>query len=930
MINQIGRMLSVRRNEAGPAALLFFYLFLVMGAYLMGQAVGDALFLHVFPRQLPFAMIGSALMAGAFVSVYSRLSTRMRLESLIIASLLFFSFSFASFWWLLNRFQLEWVYWLILVWVYTAGAVCPMMGWTLANYTMTTREARRLFGYVGAGALLGAAIISFTTADLLGHGRMRPQTALLVIAVLLLACALIVRVLVRNSGSRLEALSHSPAAGNGAPQSFSESSRMVLGSRYLLMLTALIAVGCLATCILGYQFKVIARGHFNGDLEGLASFFGRFNGYMGLASFIFQLALTPLLLTTFGIRVCLFVTPAALIASSLGVLIAPGLTMATILRGSHYMLRFSLDKSSTELLYLPVSPEVRSQVKSFIDSFVWRSADGIAGAVLWIFTDALNFSPGRVSLVNLMALIAWLYIANQVRREYTNVLRQAVERRAIDPERTAAQVLDSTTIEVLAQALERGGEQQLMYGMSLFEMSRQVGWHPGLRRLLEHPSSAVRRQALRLLGDAGDRAITPEAEKLLGDESLEVRAEALRYLVVHARRDPLTLLSSESNLPAYVIQGAVATYLARGTENDYSSAARLILEGMISQAGPDAVASRCEAARVLGLMPAPYELHSRLLGLLHDDNVEVAEQALLSAGKICIPELLPAVIEKLGQPKLVAAARAALIQYDLRGVGMLDSHLNDPVVPLPVRKQIPATLARIPAVESATVLAHSLLQGDPGLRFDVLKALNKLRDRAPGLLPRDVDYSDLVNVELIGYYRSLQILEAFNGSHGNEPAHGGEQLLRRALREYMGQELERIFRLLALTYTPRDMRNAYYGLSSHLPQLRANALELLENLLPQDLFRRLAFAMDPDIEPQKRLDFARRLCGLEMASRTEALRFLICSGDRWLRACALYAVGGLRLNALAAEIANVRCDDDPMLAETRDWTVARLSQAAHT
>jgi len=924
MINPIGRMLSMRRNEAGPASLLFFYLFLAMGAYLMGVAVGDALFLQEFPRHLPYAMIGSALMAGLFVIVYSRLSTRMCLESLIIASLLFFAFSFALFWWL-TQSQVKWVYWLVLIWVNTAGAICPMMGWTLANYTMTTREARRLFGYIGAGALLGGALISFITADVVYQQRLHPQTALLVIAAMLAACALLVRLLFRSAGSRLASMSQSPAAGEGAPQSFSDSLKLIQGSRYLEMLTALIAIGCLATCILGYQYKLIAKAAYGLDKNALVVFFCRFNGYMGLASFVFQLALTPLLLSTIGIRRTLFVTPAALIATSLGVLASPSLLMASILRGSHYMLRFSLDKSSTELLYVPVAQEVRSQVKSFIDSFVWRSADGIAGLVLWLFTDVMKLTPSQVSLVNLVALAAWIYIANQVRHEYLNVLRQAIERRTLDPERTAAQVLDSTTIEVLAQALERGGEQQLMYGMSLFEMSRQTGWHPALRRLLEHRSPAVRQQALRLLGDAGDREIVPWVGKLLGDENPDVRAEALRYLVVHAGRDPLTLLSGEINLPSYVIQGAVVTYLARNGEQDYSSAVKLILEGMLAQAGPDSVPARCEAARVLGLIPAPSEMHDRLLGLLHDDNVEVVEQALLSAGKTRIRELLPLVVEKLGHPKLVAAARAALIQYDLRAVGILESYLNDRTVPLALRKQIPRTLARIQAAESAGALAHSLVQRDPGLRYDVLKALNKMLERDPGLLPRDVDYSDLVNAELIGYYRSFQILAALEQATENGTAHGSEKLLRRAFREHMDQELERIFRLLALSYPPRDIQNAFVGLASHRPQLQANALEMLEHMLQPDLFRRLASVLDPEVETRQRLDYARRLCGIEVDSRNEALRILLHSEDHWLQACALYAVGGLRLNELSMEIQKVACDREPLLAQTRSWATARLS-----
>jgi len=762
------------------------------------------------------------------------------------------------------------------------------------------------------------------------RGRLAPQTALLAVACMLAICALLVRLLFRSAGSRMANLSRSPAAGDGAPKSLGDSFKLIHSSRYLLMLTALVAVGCLATCILGYQFKLIAKGTFGSNTEGLAVYFCRFNGYMGLASFVFQLALTPLLLSTFGIRVTLFVTPVALMASSLGVLAAPTLLMASILRGSHYMLRFSLDKSSTELLYIPISPESRSQVKSFIDSFIWRSADGLAGLILWLFTDALNLSPSQVSLVNLVALGAWMYIANQVRREYLNVLRQAIERRTLDPEKTAAQVLDSTTIEVLAHALERGGEQQLMYGMSLFEMSRQTGWHPALRRLLEHCSPSVRKQALRLLGDAGDREILPRMEKLLGDESLEVRAEALRYLVVHAGRDPLTLLNEESSLPPHVIQGAVVTYLARADEPEYSPAAKLILDSMLNQAGPDAPSARCEAARVLGLIPPPSELHDRLHQLLHDENPDVVEQALLSAGKSRIRELLPIVIARLAQPRLVPAVRAALIQYDMRAVGILQSYLNDAAIPLAVRKQIPRTLACIPSVESAAALANSLVQRDPGLRFDVLKALNKMRERDPELLPRDLNYSDLVSAELIGYYRSFQILAALDRPFPADHLHGSVRLLKRAFQEHMDQELERIFRLLALSYSPHDLQNAFVGLASHRPDLQANALEMLEHLLQPELFRRLASALDAEADPRQRLDYARRLCGAEVRSRNEALRILLNSEDCWLRACALYVAGGLRLTELLAEMNKVECNHDPLLVETRNWAQAQLALQAQT
>jgi AAA family ATP:ADP antiporter len=926
-------MFSMRREEVGPASLLFFYLFLIIGAYLMGQAVGDSLFLSVFPRHLPYAMIGSAICIGAFVSAYIRLSHRLRLEPLIIATLLFFALCFVCFWWL-THFTARWVYLLIYVWVYVAGAMGPMMGWTLANYVLTTREARRIFAFIGAGGILGGTFVSFFTADVVSRAYVRPQTLLLAIAFILMICALLVRLLFRSTRQRLAAVSLAPTAGHTTPKNFGQSFRVIRGSPYLSLVTALIAVGCLATCILGYQFKLIAKAAYSNNPAALTAFFGRFNGYMGLASLIFQLALTGPLLRAFGIRVTLFVLPVALMGSSVSVLLLPSLYTAGLLRGSHYILRYSLDKSSTELLYLPVSPEVKNQVKSFIDTFVWRSADGMAGLTLLLFGNVLKFSPSEVGFVNLVFLAGWIAIAYGARREYLNVLRLAIERRTLDPERTATSVLDSTTTEVLAHAVEGGGEQQLLYGLSLFEMGGEPRFHPVLRRMLDHPSPAVRQRALRLLSDASDLKILPQVEKLLADESLGVRTEALHYLVVHAGRDPLTLLSAERDFPDYGLQGAVVSFWARTAGPEYLAAAGFILQDMLARAGPDAARSRAEAARVLGVIPPPCGLHSELLKLLRDDDFEVLEQALLSAGKIQGSEFLPQVIEKLGESRLRGTARAALVQYGPQAVRTLRVYLNDAAVPLAIRKQIPKVLARIPSSDSAAALAESLIQSDPGMRFDVLKALNKLRSRDPGLVPPRSEVEDMLDAELLGYYRSFQILAAIDPNAGaaipGPSLRGGESLLTRALRERMAYELERIFRLLALLYPPRDVHNAFLGLTMGTSQRQANALEVLEHLLQPDLYRRLVKGLDAEIPLREKVNFASRLCGSSVDSRNEALRILLHSEDGWMSACALYAVGEERLTELKDEVSQVAHAADPLLEETWQWATARLKAALTT
>jgi AAA family ATP:ADP antiporter len=924
MMPYLERVLNVRRAEFTPASLLFLYLFLVIGCYIMGQSVGDAMFLSAFPTYLPHVIIATALAVALFTSTYIRLSRRVRLEPLIIGSLLFFAFSFALFWWLTHLVG-KWAYPLVYIWVYMTGALAPTLGWTLANYTLTTREARRVFGFIGAGASLGAPCAGFLTADLTRHGHFRPETLLLLIAAGLGLCGLSVRLLFRQAHLRLASVSQVPGTEPGMPKNLRQVWAYIRGSRYLLLITALIMVGCASTTIISYQFRLIAYSNFIGNKAALTAFFGRFNGFMGLASFVLQMLLTGQLLRSLGIRVTLFVLPVLLLGGSTAVLLAPVLLSACILKGTHLLLRFSLDKSSAELLYLPVAPpKIKGQIKSFIDGFVWRMADGLAGVALFLFGNRMKLGPGRISLVNFVFLFGWIAIAYGVRREYLRVLRWAIERRTLDPERTTAGVLDSTTTEVLAQALERGGEQQVLYGLSLFEVGREPAWHPALRGLLEHPSPAVRQRALHLLADGGQRGVLPQVEKMLGDDSVEVRAEALQYVVVHTGRDPLELLKTATDVPAHCLQSAVVTYLARYGDPDYSAAAPFILQTMLSAAGPEGVPSRREAARALGTIPAPSELHPELFKVLRDENAEVVEQALLSAGRIRAGEFLPLMVEKLAQPRLLGAARAALAQYGEQAVGTLQDRLNDPSVPLAARKQIPSVLARIATRSSVAVLANSVVQSNPELRYEVIKALNKVRTRDPALLQSGPNIRDLLDSELIGYYRSFQILAVLDRQEDRLPSES-ETLLASALRERMTQEFERLFRLLGLLYPARDIHNACVGLMSDRPQLRANSLEVLEHLLAPDLYRRLAAGVDPDSTPAERLDFARRLCRTGVNSRIEALRILLHFEDDWLRTCAVHAIGQGRLGELSDDLQRVPHLSNPVLSETWEWATARLA-----
>ncbi len=74
------------------------------------------------------------------------------------------------------------------------------------------------------------------------------------------------------------------------------------------------------TTIAGWQFKAIAKANIPATDE-LAMFFGSFNMLAGVAALVLQVLFTGRILRSAGIGVTLFIVPAALTLSSIGLLV---------------------------------------------------------------------------------------------------------------------------------------------------------------------------------------------------------------------------------------------------------------------------------------------------------------------------------------------------------------------------------------------------------------------------------------------------------------------------------------------------------------------------------------------------------------------------------------------------------------------------------
>jgi ATP:ADP antiporter, AAA family len=917
VVQRLRRFFDIRAGEGTPVALVFLYIATVVASYLLAKPIRNGLFLKeygAYKLVYVYAAVPAAL--TLFVALYSRIAARVGNRRLIIFSLWFFCANVAVFWYAFRFANFPGLPAIFYIWVNCFGIIAPVQAWAFAGTIFDTRQAKRLFGLIGSGASLGAI-----AGGVLGSLLVRPLgtvNLLLVLAVLIALAAVIVTFASRR-------VARSGARTRRARVPFGDTLRMIGESRYLRLIVALVICVAISTQWIGFQFSLVAEVRFGDDADRLTAFFSAFNSSLGVLAFAIQLLVTGPMLRRFGLSSTILILPTLLALSSLLVVGVPLFWPVVITNAFDQGLRFSLDKATFELLYLPIPGALRANVKSTIDIIINRLADAAGAIVLGLATQGfvgiggLELELRGTATLIVAVTVIWLYIANRLRGEYVVAIRENIRKHRIDSERASAAALDRSMAEALAAKLKADEPADVLYALDLLE-AQPNPLHPALHALVSHESPAIRRRAIALLRTAGDRSARAEVEKRLKDDDLETRTEALLYLSRLFGIDPLARIEEAGDFADFSIRAGTVAFLASEGPAQNLEAAALILDGMINDTGPDGARDRAEAARLLARLPAD-QFESQVAQLLapEETDPEVLHHAIRAAAVRQSRRLATLVAARLGHPKVGRYAVDALGQMGDDVVGLLRERLQDPSTPIEARREIPDVFVRVASPAAERALVDTLLESDSTLRHRIIAALNKLRRNNPDIPSEPEAVQMLLTAEIFGHYRSYQVLGVLRARLAEDDP------VVQGLHQSMEQEVERIFRLLSLLYPHQGLHDAYFGLRSSNPSLRGDALELLEEVLPSHLDQLLVPLLDGQLSLSERVARANRLVGSEVQTIDEAVGVLLASEDSWLRSCAAFAVGTLRLESLAPELERLSDASDPLLRETARTARRRLA-----
>lgn len=630
------RLLGVLPDERRRVALLLLHYVWVVAVTIAGKSVRDAYFLSRYDRSvLPLMAVAAAIAVAASVALFTRVERRLHSTILIPLTCVVFAASLA-----LLHFRLQgWTIPVLYVWMEVINVLTILQFWLLAAELLDPRQAKRLFPIIGGGGSLAAILIGpqlkpFSKA----YGS---DTLLWLVCALLLGAAAVAMVTTR--------LPRVPVVQTRAT-SKRRSLRMLM-SPYLRMIGIIVICTAVVSAIVDYQFKILSSSTLRTETD-LVGFFGQFYAASGISTLVLQFIVAGRAFQLFGVVLVMAVLPVTLGLGSLSILMWPVLWSAVSARFSDQTFRFTLHNGGLELLWLPVSPSLRSQAKPFITGTLKSVTEGAAGVMIFVLLYFL--SVAQLSIVALLFCGAWAVSLSKLKSLYVAELQSAIANRRLPPEDLAVSATDALTVRVIDRALAEGDAAQRLFVLGMIANIPLTPWRDTIQRLLEQGEPEVKARILQLA--AHDKAIvTNEALKQLATKEGTDAIEAIRVIGttgVNELRDVVMRRLDDSKPGIRAAAYATLTKLNGSGMPD----AREALENMLRSSNvEERIAALDESSRVDGV------LTTAMLGAaLADPSREVRARALETAATHPSEEHARLITASLSDSALFVAVRSAL------------------------------------------------------------------------------------------------------------------------------------------------------------------------------------------------------------------------------------------------------------------------------
>jgi ATP:ADP antiporter, AAA family len=302
--------------------------------------------------------------------------------------------------------QTIWVGRIFFIWTSVFNLFVVSIFWQMIVDIFTSEQGKRLFGFIAAGATLGAISGSAFTVSTVEH--MAPGYLMVGAALMLEVAVFCVR--------RLSGLSAALASRPQTDQPQQPIGGTLLGgirdalsSSYLLNVSLFLLLYAVTSTFLYFQQAAVVSHSFESRAAQTA-FFASVDLGVNLLTLAVQLFLTGRILKRFGVGTTLSLLPLFSVLGFAAVAALPTLSSVVGFQLFRRAGNFAIARPTREVLFTVLPREDRYKAKSFIDTVVYRLGDQIGAWSFALLSTVFNLGLTQVSII--ATAISGLWLAN--------------------------------------------------------------------------------------------------------------------------------------------------------------------------------------------------------------------------------------------------------------------------------------------------------------------------------------------------------------------------------------------------------------------------------------------------------------------------------------------------------------------------------------
>ena len=373
----------------------FGLVLILMGSYYILRPVRDAMASDWTDAEVSWLWTFTFLFSTIAVSLYGAAVTRIRVQRLVPAVYGFFATSFVLFYLgtqsLADRTLLDKSFY---VWISLFSLFHISVFWSFMADTFSKPQATRLFGFIGAGASIGA--IGGPAFAALLVGDMGTDPLLLVASMLVVATLPLIiwiqRLKLTDLGNRnitagkgdFDFIGGNPLAG------FSE----FMQSRYLLAIGLFIFFYTSIGSFVYFELKNLLADY---DRETRSQIWATMDLVVNILTVLVAAFATGRIAKYFGLSFTLASIPVLIGAGMLILAAAPMVSVVVAVQIVRRAGNYAVSRPAREMLFTAVDREVRFKAKPVIDIVIYRGGDMLNAWAFTALTQGLGLGLGMVA-----------------------------------------------------------------------------------------------------------------------------------------------------------------------------------------------------------------------------------------------------------------------------------------------------------------------------------------------------------------------------------------------------------------------------------------------------------------------------------------------------------------------------------------------------